>query len=314
MISVIIPVYNAGSRLSELLKCLYSQSERDFEVLLINDGSMDGSDQICEEAAAADSRFSCIHQANKGVSSARNCGLQRARGEYITFLDADDKIDPEYFHSLLSLCREQRADVAVCDVIVERNGREVSRFACDKKSMTQKEALNYLLTRRQVNSGPCAKLYRRELIEGLVFPPLKAYEDILFVKEAFCRANRIAATSSTAYHYVENSQGAMGIFLRTPSRDIIEATGQLLSFLKGRPELDPECFYITASHLMQYVQSALPCQLEEQRRFVFESKELYQRHRRDILTCEAFPRKEKLLYLAFTYGWLYENKKIKRLR
>ncbi len=107
MISVIIPVYNAEKYLTHTIRCLQAQTCTDFEVLLVNDGSADRSAQICAESAKADTRFRVLTQENQGVSAARNKGLAASKGEYITFLDADDEVPDNYLETLyraLALC------------------------------------------------------------------------------------------------------------------------------------------------------------------------------------------------------------------
>ena len=197
MISVIIPIYNAAVHLPEMLRCLSEQTVRDLEIILVNDGSTDESADICLAAAQEDPRICYVYQENAGVSAARNRALTKASGDYIAFLDADDSIDSTYFEHLLGTCVS--ADIAVCDVSVEtRSGRRLSIFSAGDQSLTALHAMELLLTRQKINSGPCGKMFRREIIADLQFPPLKAYEDILFVRDAFARANIVASTSQTA--------------------------------------------------------------------------------------------------------------------
>jgi hypothetical protein len=175
--------------------------------------------------------------------------------------------------------------------------------------LSQTEAINFLLTRRGINSGPCAKLFRREVVDGLSFPPLKAYEDILFVRDAFCRAERIAVTDRTEYRYIQNPAGAMSSFVKAPSADIIKASADLMAFLATRTDLSPETFYITASHLLQYVLPA--AQMAESRHFVRQARALYRRFWMQILTCVAIPWKEKIVFSLFICGLLYADRTIK---
>jgi glycosyltransferase involved in cell wall biosynthesis len=306
-ISVIIPVYNAASTLPATVRAVLAQTYADLELLLINDGSTDGSGAVCD--GFADPRVRVFHRENGGVSAARNLGLSQAAGEYITFLDADDIVPADYLQVLYDACRN--ADIAVCDVVSIQDDREKARFTHPDAVLTQREALDFLLTRRRINSGPCAKLFRREMLQGLTFPPLKAYEDILFVREAFCHADHIAVTDRTEYRYIQNPAGAMSRFFKAPSPDIIRATDALLEFIGGRPDLSPDCFYITASHLMQYAMPA--AQNPEGRDFVLQSRKLYRKYWRQLLACPAFPWKEKIVFSLFILGWMYTGHNTKRI-
>lgn len=300
MISVIVPIYNAAQYLPELLKALYTQTEHDLEILLVNDGSTDTSADVCIAAAQGDSRIRYIYQENTGVSAARNHALSLVTGEYIAFLDADDSIDSTYFEQLIGTC--VNADIAVCDVFVEtRSGRRLSTFSAGDQSLTALRAMELLLTRQKINSGPCGKMFRREIVAGLQFPPLKAYEDILFVRDAFARAKTIASTSAVAYHYYQNAGSAMDQQQKAPSFDIITATGDLLKYIREHTALDPMCFYITVSHLYQYVLGVDKNTLEG-RKFKHKVRCLYRRCCLDIARCKAFPWKEKILYLLFAFN------------
>lgn len=301
MISVIIPIYNASATIGGIFENLLQQTGQDFEVIMVDDGSTDDSADLCQHIARKDTRFRYIHQTNAGVSAARNRGLQEAVGDFITFLDADDMIPPNYLQELLRTC--EGADIAVCDVAVREGEIEVKRFTHSPCLLSRAEALNALLTRQTVNSGPYAKLFRREVLSSLIFPPLKAYEDILFVKDAFAKAQHIAVTNQTEYMYIQNPTGAMSGFIRSPSLDIIKATDELLSFIHTYGKLDPKTFYITASHLMQYVQPLIDKPAVDNSEFIRKAQQLYRKYKMQILCCPAFPWKEKVVYLAFAYGW-----------
>lgn len=300
MISVIIPIYNAAMYLPEMLHCLSEQTERDLEIILVNDGSTDESADICLAAAQEDPRICYVYQENAGVSAARNRALTKASGDYIAFLDADDSIDSTYFEQLLGTCVS--ADISICDVSVEtRSGRRLSIFSAGDQRLTALRAMELLLTRQKINSGPCGKMFRREIIADLQFPPLKAYEDILFVRDAFARANIVASTSQTAYHYYQNSGSAMDQQRKTPSLDVVAATTDLMEYIVGHSELDPRCFYITVSHLYQYV-LGLDRSTPRGNEFVHAVRRLYRKYWTSIVKCPAFPWKERILYLLFASG------------
>lgn len=312
MISVIIPIYNAAQYLSRTIQCLREQVYTDFEVLLIDDGSKDDSAQICREIVKADPRFRYAFQENRGVSAARNHGLNLSRGDYIAFIDADDMIPENYLGVLLEALLKKDGQMSVCDVVIMENNRETTRFTCAEEMLGQRETLNFLLSRRNINSGPCAKLFRREILCGIAFPLLRAYEDILFVIEAVCCCERIAITDRTEYRYIQNSGSAMSGFARMPSADIITATDKILDFLQTRNDLDPMCVYITISHLMQYV---LPlCDREEAGSFIGGARYVFRKNWKEILRCRAFPWKEKITYSLFICGWIYQDRKIRRLK
>lgn len=305
MISVIIPIYNAEQWIQKTLDCIKRQTFSDLEILLIDDGSTDQSGQICDNFANSDSKVHCFHQKNMGVSAARNLGIKKATGEYITFLDADDEIEENYFEELFISIGQ--ADVAVCDVVCkDRKGKEVSRFSMKKQILEQTDAVNLLLTRKNINSGPCAKLFKKDLIKNIAFQPLKAYEDILFVLEAFSNSTHIAVTDRTAYYYYQNDTGAMKKFFREPTTDIIVAADKIIQYIDTHENLSSECLYITLSHVYQYVVTINPKNKAESR-FISEARRLFRRNYMKLLRCGSFSWKEKLLYGAFAIGYLYRR-------
>ena len=301
MITIIIPIYNCEKYLSAMLDCVLHQSFTDYEVIMVDDGSSDSTGEICNRYADEHKNFSVIHQNNQGVSAARNNAMKLARGEFITFLDADDEIPNDYFAKLVESQKATNADITVCDVVILSDGAEVNRFTCGDKVLSREEALNYLLSREYINSGPYAKLFRKSLIEALSFPPLKAYEDILFVTDAFNCASVIAVTCQTEYRYIQNSAGAMSSFSKCPSMDVMKATERLISFIKVHDKLSPKCFYITLSHLMQYVQSLSDNNASDALIFKKSARKLFRNNAGEILTCSAFPWKEKVVFILFAF-------------
>lgn len=313
MISIIIPIYNAEKTISAIVHDIKNQDYFDYQVLLIDDGSTDKSGEYGKKFQDQDKRFHYVYQQNAGVSSARNHGLRIAKGEYITFLDADDRIDTNYLSSLLHSCVTYNSDIAVCNVIVHRKNDVKMIFSVENGLLQQKDALNLLLSRRKINSGPYAKLFRRKTLYDLSFPEIKTYEDIIFVKDAFCNAESISMTNETGYHYIENDDGAMKKFLSSPTMDIIIATENLADFIKSYKTLNSKTFYITLSHLMQYVTSMYPFQGEEKvYEFMINTKKVFAKYRKDIMFCSAFPWKEKILFELYSVGYLYNDGKISK--
>lgn len=307
-ISIIVPIYNTEKYLERLLDSISKQTYVNFEVLLINDGSTDKSEVICKKWKENDCRFIYFYQPNQGVSVARNLGLEKATGEFIAFLDSDDVIDSNYIEELSLNCKD--ADICVCDVVVESTKGIERVFSCHKKFLNRKEALNKLFEREEINSGPCAKLYRREILKNIRYRKMKTYEDILFVIDAFANARCIAVTNQTKYHYIENASGAMSSMLKNPSTDIIIATDIMMQFLKNNPNLSAKSLYITISHVLQYAFEVLEKNCYRDNAFLYETRKLYKKYLLKILSCSAVPLKEKFLFVMFTKKIVYSDGKI----
>lgn len=313
MISIVVPVFNAESNLKRMLESILVQSYQEFECILIDDGSTDSSYRICKEYEQKDARVRCFTQENHGVSYTRNRGIELVRGEFIAFLDADDFIPPNYFYELIKCCKN--GDIAICDVVIIENKKEKFRFKTGESVLTQTDAMNYLLSRKYINSGPYGKLYRKAVIASVKFPFLKTYEDILFVLDTFTNANKIVATSQTQYFYIQNDNSAMSKMIKNPSLDIVIASERLLQYIMQRHDLKPECCYVTISHLFQYAIELLNSNNYKNSEFIYKTRKLFCKYMRLILTCRAIPWKEKIVFYLFAHGIvLQRGKKINRIR
>ena len=215
-ISVIVPVYNCEAYLPGLLDSVLAQTYQNFEIILIDDGSRDGSGNLCDAYAEKDSRIRVVHQENHGVSHARNRGLALAAGDAVSFIDSDDTLEPDMYELLVNTMQEHEADIAHCGYkhIV---GEEI-RLVHDTKRVipqTTGEALECFVSGRLFGGGLWNKLFRAELVKDLTFrEDLKINEDILFNFQAFCRAKKSVFADYALYNYVARF-GASAVF-RTP--------------------------------------------------------------------------------------------------
>ncbi len=175
-ISVIVPVYNSERVLRECVDSILSQNFKDFELLLIDDGSKDTSPQICDEYAKRDSRIKVYHKTNGGVSSARNLGLDYAQGQWIAFIDSDDYITSNYFVNVLN----QDEDLLVCSYSKFNEFGVVDKIEVILEPVFL-DFINYNLVDSLLRC-PWAKFYKKELIDNLRFlPDMKIGEDAYFV-------------------------------------------------------------------------------------------------------------------------------------
>lgn len=202
MISVIIPVYNGAKYLEGCLRSVMEQSYRDLEIIVIDDGSTDNSYEICTKMAAQDSRIRLIRQENAGVSAARNCGLYEARGEYITFVDADDTMPADAVEALVEQLDDETDFVIGSHNAVSmgysRTVRREPSIYLHGNICEQMDTFDRLI------STPWAKLYRRELIteNGIWFNiRLPLCEDHIFNLEYAKKIRKCRVTDRIVYHY-----------------------------------------------------------------------------------------------------------------
>lgn len=227
MISVIVPVYNVKDYLDQCIQSIVSQTYSQFECILVDDGSNDGSGEICDSWQQKDSRIIVVHQENQGVSAARNKGLQNAKGDYVTFIDSDDWVDADYLQSLIKPFQQDSPDLVVIGLIQEYpNGNRIVYKPSDSYSfILNKESVESFIDLNQkfLLYGPVVKLYKRDIIEKhyVCFDVSCSYgEDLIFNYCYLENINKIACVSQAAYHYRMRGEGTLSTKLRVNQFEI----------------------------------------------------------------------------------------------
>ena len=204
-ISVIIPMYNTEAYIKDCLDSLVAQTFTDFEAIIIDDGSTDGGARIAASYASSDNRFKLIGQPNKGLSEARNTGLKIMRGEYVTFIDSDDCVTPNYLETLFFIAQLHQADIACCmSQIIDENyvadGNTPNTAV--SKLLTAEEAARIALYQDSLpDYSAWNKLYKANLWKERRFPAGMIFEDLAKIPEALLDANKVAVTKSKLYLY-----------------------------------------------------------------------------------------------------------------
>lgn len=204
LISVIMPVYKAERYLHKSIDCILNQTFQDLELLLVDDGSPDASGRICDEYAAKDARVRVFHKENGGVSSARQCGLDNARGEYLIHADPDDWTEPGMLDGLYAKAKEEDADMVICDFYWDKG--DVIYASKQKPAALDHEAVLSDLF-RQLHGSCCNKLVRTEVFrkydigfnDGLSF-----CEDLVINVRLLKNPLKVAYLDKPFYHYVQH--------------------------------------------------------------------------------------------------------------
>ena len=225
LISIVIPIYNAEKYLEECLNSIKSQTYKNFEVIMVNDGSKDDSETICMNFLRSDSRFRYLKKANGGVSSARNVGLDNVKGDYITFIDADDWVDENHLEILIDGIIKNNCEVAISSYMRFINTRET--YLINIYSNQEKYLLNYGKMNREKfltelpklisinNSFNCAvsKLFSRRLVEDIRFDSNIIYaEDLDFYFKLYLKANNFIFINAETYIYRQHDESTTSGF------------------------------------------------------------------------------------------------------
>ncbi len=202
IISVIVPVYNTSKFLDTCICSILNQTNRAFELILIEDGSADDSLLICQKYAQKDSRIRLIAQENRGLSAARNRGLDIAKGAYIMFVDSDDYIEKDMLQSMYDLIIKENADMCACGVYRVKKHKKEPNKNIIKASMTGEMFFKEALIGKDVSVIACAKLYKKECFETLRFPEGKVMEDAYISVDLFPKMKKVVVDTTPKYNYL----------------------------------------------------------------------------------------------------------------
>lgn len=244
LVSVIVPVYNAAGFLEKTVGSIQAQTHAALQIILVDDGSADGSGTICDNLAAADSRVTVIHQTNHGIAAAQNAGLDAARGEFITFCDNDDLMAPRLVERLLALLLETDADMSCCRwlnlgaSVAEDGLRAHADDPPGKAIMIDDPARAYQhvfsLAHRKLchaelryfSEANWGKLYRRELWQNVRFPESRFAQDVAVSLDLYLQMRRVASCADALYIWIQRPQ-SVSHRTKTTSyfHDIVRAHG-----------------------------------------------------------------------------------------
>lgn len=262
LISVIVPVYNVETYLTDCLESIISQTYRNLEIILVDDGSTDDSHSILQKYADKDNRIKLIRIDNCGQSKARNLGLNIATGKYILFVDSDDVIGKNHVNSMYIAVKETKADIVICRLTKsnqELNNSIESDYQCI--SGAYMELLNKMNSMNYPIMAAYCKLYNRDILGDTRFYEGIIYEDGLFFHEMMNNVNTIAVVCDYSYYYRTAPNSTLTKKISIKNFDALKKNELLYSFfIKNHPE-GMEYFYKNAMNLNDFI--AVKCYEEK---------------------------------------------------
>lgn len=249
MISIIVPVYKVEKYLPKCIESILDQTYKDFELILIDDGSPDNCPQICDEYAAKDKRIVVIHQKNRGVSAARNAGLEIAKGEYIGFVDPDDSVAPEMYEMMCAAMKREEVELAICGYnYFDENGNvDGNRLYKTRENeiLTQKEIMKRFSDMPpSIRHGVVNKLFKKNLLHEMRFVEgLHSSEDVLFLNDYVLRVKKAVMIHQPFYRNMVRqgsaTHGALNVKALLDSFSVHEK--MYLDSVRNYPELEKHC-------------------------------------------------------------------------
>lgn len=310
MLSIIMPVYNTMEYLKTSVDNVLQQSYRDFELILVDDGSTDGSAQLCDELAQTDHRIRVVHKPNGGVASARNAGLDVARGAYIGWVDSDDLISPFMYQIMTAVARQNDADIVQCTHV--RDPRKLNTDTPPESISTEIlgpiDSLKRIYRSHYTNS--CAlwsKIYRRSLFEGIRFTEGTAFEDDEIVPRLLHRGQKNVYIELPLYCYVKRENS----IITAPSiKNILALSKHLENRMLWCRELDDELFELSCRSYFGFLRYKTFEQIFQKTPVQREAVAKLKKYRKLFRPRVQFYNKIALLLLSFPGGtaWVVKSK------
>lgn len=236
MVSVIVPVYNVEKYLNKCVKSILHQEFSDYEIILVDDGSLDNSSIICDEYVCQYQNITVVHKQNGGLSDARNMGIRVAQGDWIAFVDSDDYLHSHYLIKLYDAVSLNESDLSVCDFTpIYEDGTILEGWGniSDVTLTDQAEMIKMIDSHWKIVPA-WNKLYKADLFDDLKFEKGKLHEDEFLIHQLFAKCNRVTLISDALYYYLQR-KGSITTTKTIQNRlDVLEARIQRYSFCKER--------------------------------------------------------------------------------
>lgn len=299
LVSVIVPVFNVERYLEDCLNGICAQTYKNLEIIVIDDGSTDGSPAICDAFAARDERVKVVHKENGGVSAARNAGLDMVHGEYIFFADSDDVAEKDAIETLYGVLKNLSADFVMG--AYSTMSEDGTRVNCTKDSFVEGEIDENEFWKYVLNGMtaiiPTTKLYKKEVWENLRYPKGLINEDLYILPEILRRSSRIGCTNKRILKYRLSQGSIMRSEYSFRRLDEIEAYISVLEYLRDKNLADVEC-EMAKRGMRVFAKSKKILSLNDEQKAVFKDK--YFRYRKVIKKVPFSGIKEYFQVFLFT--------------
>ena len=305
LISVIVPIYRVEQYLPRCVDSILCQDWKNFELILVDDGSPDRCGQICDDYAAKDSRIRVIHKKNGGLSDARNAGIDVARGDYISFVDSDDYVKPTYLSYLYFLVQSaNNCKVSQANYFIVRGGKTTPSY--EERGMvafTRAEACAAVLYHDRVDVSGCGKLYERSVFDQIRFPVGRLYEDTFIFGDILLQTPVYVYGGEAQYYYVQRKDSIVNKQFSEKNLQYIEAVNKLSEIaVQIDPELrkacDRRCVHARLS-VLRYMEHC-PAEYEAIRN---QLREEALRLAPEVCALERTPKRDKMALRLLKLGY-----------
>lgn len=276
LISIIVPVYNVKDYVSKCIESLLCQTHSNIEIIIVDDGSNDGSGEVVDNYASRDNRIVAIHQDNKGLSGARNSGLEIMHGDYVMFVDGDDYVEKDFCEAALDLITSHHVEIATFGyrMVWDGDSRTQDMFTANPRYASKQETIKVMIERVEaVYNMACNKIFASHLFDGITFPVGRTFEDMAVMHLLIDKAStNVYFSDKILYNYMQARQDSIMNNKMSPKHLHDRLIGELerLDFIKEKyPALkktQASCLVHLCLQCFMYLPEDNPC-LKDAKRF-----------------------------------------------
>lgn len=308
-VSVIIPIYNVESYLADCVESILAQTYRNFECILVDDGSTDSSGKLADGYPETDSRVRVIHKKNGGLSDARNAGIEAAVGEFLEFIDSDDWVEKDMLEKQVQAIRRYNAQIAASTMELRPEVPNYPVYHHPEHGVYVADGLSAMLTVMEERSqdvgikcwwgwSACGKLFRAELFKQQRFPYGKRYEDLMLVPYLFFASSKVVVMDDGMYNYRIRAASIMQPENARVHPDIVEAVEKMVCYAKEHDLARDKITVWSVYHLYTYFcqQKRLHPDLNGKDPFIRALRGYLKRHYFEILLCREAEQMAKVRF------------------
>ncbi len=303
LISIVIPVYKVEEYLDKCVESVINQTYENLEIILVDDGSPDKCPRMCDKWFGKDKRIRIIHKKNGGLSDARNAGIEKAKGEYISFIDSDDYIEPNYVEFLYDNLINENADISMGKHYVIYDKKTLNTGSGKKYIVDPHECFEKLLYGEDFDVSATVKLYKINLFDDIRYPRGRVYEDAATTYKLIDKARVIVLNSVPIYNYFIRENSISNNSFSERKFDLIKSTNEMCDYIVNKyPDLKMAC-----ERRRMYAYLSTLTQLAKSKKYDEKHKEellsYIKEHRKEILKDKRICLRDRLGLISTYFGF-----------
>ena len=300
LISVIVPVYNVEKYLGQCLEDIVNQTYNNIEIIVVDDGATDSSGKLCDQWQHKDSRIVVYHKENGGLSDARNYGLKFAKGEWVTFVDSDDRVAENFIEKLYENALKYKAEISICDPLHIFDDKMKFDYDEKIKIFSADEAIEEMWYQKSFLVSAWGKLYKRKFFEKVLFKKGIIFEDVEIMHKIFEQADKIVYSTTKLYGYVHREGSITTQKFSVKDCGILDICEELLKYTANKSQnlKDAAKAYYVVGCFRIYLNAPIQ---DEYKKYINKAKDGLNKYGKDVLKSSSVRKKTKLGLICYFY-------------